>query len=297
MNLSEYTSIRGNQGYNPSPAGSSVPSEYSFDPADPEESQKQAYPEKRFDRPIATGRALPLRNRSPEVGTAPTAAEFSVPKAERSRVDEMSKPVLFYGKPNQLDDVLTFVSVKNLVDGTTEPEKKSAALAALFRGAALTWLSQQLKLDSDLLSDYDVFVENVQATFGLSTAAQLAQSSRKYANCYQKASVQLYALEFKQLSTSLNIPEVTATAQFVKGLKSHLREALIINDDANDSLDDVIAEAQRIDSQLFTSKRGGRFKQGQGSKPSGTGSGKCHSCGQFGHKAKDCKVKREGTPW
>jgi ribosome-binding protein aMBF1 (putative translation factor) len=211
----------------------------------------------------------------------------------------MSKPVLFYGKPNQLDDVLTYCRVKNLVDGNTNEEEQSAGLASLFRGAALAWLTQQLQNDNDLLNDYDEFVARTRATFGLSEEAILAQASRKYANCYQKASVQLYALEFKQLSTRLGIPDITAVAQFHKGLKSHIREALVIRDQVG-NLDAVIAEAQRIDSQLYSSKRTqGSKNKGHGGKsfPSTGSAGKCHTCGQFGHKAANCKVKREQTPW
>jgi len=117
------------------------------------------------------------------------------------------------------DDVLTYVRVKNLTDSVSSEEGQFAALASLFRGSALTWLTSELALNTGLLEDYDVFVGQIRSTFGLSEVAAKSRAASKYANCYQKASVQLYAIEFKQLASLLQIPDVTAIAQFTKGLK------------------------------------------------------------------------------
>jgi hypothetical protein len=112
----------------------------------------------------------------------------------------MSKPVLFYGKPSQLEDVLTYVRVQFLVQGTSS-DQKAPVLAQSFRGQALNWLTNQLNVEPDLLVDYDAFVEQVKSGFGLSPAAATSQAARRYVNCHQKASIQLYAVEFRQLST------------------------------------------------------------------------------------------------
>ncbi|KFY29427.1 hypothetical protein V491_00035 [Pseudogymnoascus sp. VKM F-3775] len=53
-----------------------------------------------------------------------------------------------------------------------------------------------------------------------------ATTTAQPAGSNQRASVQPYVVEFKQLSTQL--PDPTAAAQFVRGLKSHIREALIV---------------------------------------------------------------------
>lgn len=251
-----------------------------------QDANRRRLPQRPSQHPVR-GEREPLPRDRPAPESART--EAAPPK------EEMSKPVLFYGKPNQLEDVLTFVRVQFLVQGTSESQK-APVLAQLFRGSALNWLTNELKVNPSLLDDYDEFVSTVESGFGLSEAAATAQAARKYANSRQRASVQLYAIEFKQLSTQLGIPDATAVAQFVKGLKSHVREALIINDETG-NLDEIISEATRIDSQMYSSKRGFTSFKSPGRGTSHGTSGKCHTCGQFGHKARDCKVKSEKAPW
>lgn len=131
----------------------------------------------------------------------------------------------------------------------------------------------------------------------LSEVAAKSRAASKYANCYQKASVQLYAIEFKQLASLLQIPDVTAIAQFTKGLKQHVREGLIVNAEDGD-VDAIITESIRLDSSMYASRRtSGYRKGGRGSHSGGGTTGKCHTCGQFGHRAAQCKVKAEKAPW
>lgn len=261
---------------------------------------------KEFVRKLAVPGGTPLSGRAlGKTGVTPETSfkgqeEQQATETKKKAKEDMSKPVLFYGKPSQLDDVFTYVDIKFLVDDIDDEGKQCAILASLFRGPALQWLTQNRKTNAELLDDYDTFKAAVQSAFGLTEAAQTAQTARKFANCYQKASVQLYAIEFQRLSRELNIPDATALAQFEKGLKSHIREALIVRDNVT-NLEAAITEAQRIDSQLFSSKRGNTFRKygSQGNRGTGSSgnSGKCHSCGQFGHKARDCKVKKEQPPW
>lgn len=69
-------------------------------------------------------------------------------------------------------------------------------------------------------------------------------------------------------STTLDIfgqPEYKAIPQFVQGLKQHVRNVLIINDDM-ETLSVVIVEGTRVDARMFTERTrhgSGRGKQQQ----------------------------------
>lgn len=206
--------------------------------------------------------------------------------------DDMSKPVLFYGKPNQLEDVITFCDVKILVDGLTSDERKCGLLASLFRGQALHWLTSQLKSSPKLLTeDYEDFKFNVKNAFGLSAEAATAKAARRLATISQRGPCQLYAIEFRQVSDALGLDDATARASFQRGLKLHVREA-VVTTGPHSTLSDLIEEAVRIDTELYNARRQAR----SGGRQQGKGSGgtiKCHSCGKFGHKASECRIKRE----
>lgn len=168
----------------------------------------------------------------------------------RKTPEEMSKPVLFYGKPSQLDQVLTFATVKYLADGTTTDKAKCGYLASLFRGTALNWLTSQIARDEDILDNYEDFLAAVKDAFALDESAKKAQAARQLANLRQKGSVQDYALKFQDLALDAGLNAQTAIAYFTKGLKPAIRSALIISDERS-TLADAVTEAVRIDSQLY----------------------------------------------
>jgi hypothetical protein len=178
-------------------------------------------------------------------------AESAAKKPSVSKTpDDMSKPVLFYGKNSQIDDVLTFCTVKFLADDTVLEQAKAGYLASLFRGSALQWLTTELKTKPAALDSYEQFTDRVKAVFALDDTAKQSQAARSLVSCRQKSSVQDYALRFRQLSSTAAIPEQTAIALFKKGLKQSIRTALVTQDE-QDTLDEAIAEATRLDSQLF----------------------------------------------
>jgi len=162
---------------------------------------------------------------------------------------EMSKPVLFYGKPNQVDDLVTFCKVKFLADGTNDESQKAGYLASLFRGHALSWLTEYMKRNS--LDDFESLVQEIRRVFGLNETAAASQLANRLANLRQRGSVQQYALEFEQLATATKLPDTVARAQFVKGLKQHVQRGLVTADQA-DTLSEAIEEATRIDAELYS---------------------------------------------
>jgi hypothetical protein len=161
----------------------------------------------------------------------------------------------------------------------------------LFRGQALHWLTNELATNTSLLHDYNSFQKELQSAFGVSEKVEQQSAARRIANITQRGPVQLYAIEFRQLSKTLGYTDATAKAQFTRGLKLHVREALITSDQDGD-LEDLIEEAQRLDTELYSARRPARPGQSQGAgQPGARGQLKCHSCGKFGHKARDCRNK------
>jgi hypothetical protein len=227
---------------------------------------------------------LPIRqvksesSEDPEI--LPDAASVT---RKRGTSSEMSKPVLFYGKPHQLPDVITYVTVKSIADSITDPQAKSGLLASLFRGPALTWLTDKLESVPKILDDYDEFLGQVRTDFELDQHSQTAQAARQLANLRQRNSVQDYALKFRQLAAKAGLPNATSIAYFVKGLKPNVRSAIVLND-AQTELSNTIEEAVRIDSQLFYSGRGTFTASGKSGKRQGR-----NNKGQF----TGTKVKQE----
>lgn len=183
-----------------------------------------------------------------------TPSTSSKPNKDDS-VLQMSKPTLFYGKPTQLDDVITSATVIALASGKTSDNEKSAVLAASFKGVALSWLTDELRKNPQLFANYDEFLELVKKTFGLDQAAAKTHSARKLAKCEQRTSVQEYALRFKIEASKCQLNEETSIAYFLKGLKNATTAALITSDDYT-TLDTCIEEAIRIDSQTFAARHG-----------------------------------------
>lgn len=196
------------------------------------------------------------------------------------REDTMSKPILFYGKPGQLDTLTTYCTVKFIAEDTPDASK-GAVCATHFRGPALTWLSRRLKLNPQFLANWDNFSTALSTSFGLDDIAAGQQAARQLASCRQTSSVQEYATKFRDLAELAGIPDQTANALFLKGLRPNVRNACIISDN-NDSLTDTIAEAQRIDNQLFYARS---FQPGSGGGRKFAG-GKSRHTGKFTPKIK-----------
>jgi len=212
----------------------------------------------------------------------------------KSSDDDMSKPVLFYGKPNQLEDVLTFAAIKNIVDGNQTDQSQCGLLASLFRGQALHWLTAQMQADPELLDSYDDFKAKLCLDFGLSDSARRANAAQRLATTTQRGPVQLYAIEMRQLFQVLDIKDEQAITHFSRGLKLHIREALVSSGQYT-KLDQLISEAARIDTELYNARRpsgGGRGRQQRQGSSQGI---KCHTCGKFGHKARECRSTKTET--
>jgi len=172
----------------------------------------------------------------------------------------MSKAVTFSGKPSQLDACLTHCKVKLLADGITEETAKAAYLASLLRGAALTWLTQKLDSNDDLLNDYQELVEHLKRDFGIDDQSKRLQAAKALTRLRQKGSVREYAQKFEHLAAEAGLNEQTSVALFTEGLKPKVKEGLIFTD-ATQKYKTLAAEATRIDTQLYYTQKS-NYRQG-----------------------------------
>lgn len=202
----------------------------------------------------------------------------------------MSKSPQFYGKPGQLEPVLTYCFVKAIADGITDDEEKCGRLASLFRGPALSWLTAVLASTPKILTDYNEFVATLKSQFGVSDTAKQHQAAKALRNLSQKGSAQLYAIQLEQLCATLGHSDATTLTYFLEGLKLHVREALITQGGKTISTYSAAkTEAIRIDTELYNARRRGAGRTGQGQAKDSSGGVKCHKCGRFGHKKSQCK--------
>lgn len=223
-------------------------------------------------------------------------SDASSDQPDRIRIDDddMSKPVLFYGKDRELSQLITYTEIKFLTDDAFEDDerKRSAYFASLFRGPALDWLAKERENDPKIFNDYEKLRERTKIAFGKTKQTQIQDASRRITFLHQKTSVQDYYTKFARDAQVLDWNDSAKQAQFLRGLKLHIREAIITKNSSYETLDELAEEAQRIDEQLYSTKRYGRGNRQQG----GSGfKGKCNKCGKFGHKAANCRQghKRE----
>jgi len=196
------------------------------------------------------------------------------PQRQKKR---MSKPVLFHGKPSEVDNVLTHCLATFAADGTTDPGRRAGYLASLFRGIALTWLTNQIKDNPNVLADFSAFVERVKSKYSLNDYAKNGQLARQLAGLRQVRSVQDYATAFEPLAEQTGLTPHIAIAQFKRGLKPHIQRALVTADDYSD-IETVISEAVRIDSEFYNIRQyGGSRSRGQGANRDGKGRWKSRS--------------------
>ena len=91
--------------------------------------------------------------------------------------------------------------------------------------------------------------------FGQSDETRKAQAAKTLPALRQKTSVQAYIQSFDTCADLLEIDSALKKTFFLKGLKLHVREALLSNDGPAKSYKWACQEAQRIDDELYSTYR------------------------------------------
>lgn len=235
---------------------------------------------------------------STEGNAAPTTEQEDIVITDYPSDDpftDMSKAPLFFGKPGQFEQVTTWceITFRTNTELSQDKAKQAAFFASLFRGPALTWFAGQPDQD-DLLNFYPKLKVRTENHWTKSSTVKKADAARKLSYITQRRNVQGFAQELDELARILELKDDAKEAIFKRGLKQHVREALVASNTHND-YSELVDEAERIDSELFSIRRTSARKYGSGSGSGSKFAGKCNSCGQFGHKARDCRKgpKRE----
>lgn len=234
-------------------------------------------------------------------GQSSVAEDESSSGSDTEREEMSKEEITFTGKANELDQLKLLCQLEFATNTKLDGKAKQAAFfAKRFRGKALTWLVRKQKENSELLSSYADLLEATETAFGLSSETRKATAAKQLPNLKQTTSVQAYIQTFDACVDQLTIDESLKKTFFVKGLKLHVREALVASGSYTD-YGETREEAQRIDEELFNAKRfsrrsGNRGGQGGASTArEGTGKfrGKCHGCGQFGHRKAECPAQQQ----
>lgn len=206
----------------------------------------------------------------------------------------------FNGKPGTLKNVLLFVELKSKTNASEfgATDTKAALLGSLFRGKALGWLGRASEARPALLEDFTLLKEEAKKAFEPSEASQKQFAYTKFVALRQTTSVLAYNLQFQDLAVAAQLitdegnDDDVLRAQYLRGLKLHVREGIVISGKDQSPLTRLYAEAQRIDDELYAAKR---YTKGAGTKQGSSGGAVCWSCGKPGHKSRDCKSKQSGS--
>lgn len=207
------------------------------------------------------------------------------------------KDIVFTGKASELDQLELICKLEFATNSKYEDEDaaQAAFFAKRFRGKALTWLVRQQKQVPSVLENYTQLVQATKLAFGLSDELRKANAAKILPSVRQSTSVQAYVQTFENITALLSLDDTIKQTFFIQGLKLNVKEALIASGTEGRTYAEIAVEAQRLDEELYSARKGrGNFGQRgkQDGKRGGTGSGgstiKCYKCGQFGHKQKAC---------
>lgn len=213
----------------------------------------------------------------------------------------MTTDATFDGKPRHLDEFLLRIEAHIDASRTLRADSRAAAAFILSKleGDAIIWATEAKRRNPTILASRTGLVEALKKHFEWTTDAQKARAAHRIKNCRQgRRSVLSYHLEFSGYANVLGWDDAAQIAAFQDGLSPQIKKAIVTAGKTFTDLGELAKEASRLDTELFASGSGfGNLSMGgnRGRRSGRSFSGKCHNCGQFGHKAANCRRKQSGN--
>lgn len=159
--------------------------------------------------------------------------------------------ITFHGKPSELPRLWFHVDMKALLDATLSTEsRKSAYVAALFRGNAADWLARQYQQNPSILDDFQEFKDLVNETWGYSEETlQLIQERELVRLSARLGGVQDFTAQFEVLSSALQLNEATKKLLYSAKLPRELQDRVLVGQEPANYAE-IKEEAKRIDDTL-----------------------------------------------
>src|SRR3984957_17607916 len=137
-------------------------------------------------------------------------------------------------------------------------ELQVGLLGSLLSGPALAWFAPLLESESELLTNFEALIHEIEATFGDSIKMRTATNKiRSLTQGSQPASV--YTSEFRQIASDLDWGDSALVSQFNSGLKGDVKDLLLSQEDPL-NLNQAISMAVRCDNRLFECRQERRLE-------------------------------------
>ncbi len=203
----------------------------------------------------------------------------------------------FTGKTEELSQLLMDFRLKKILDPDlrNDDEAQCAYLATTFQGKVMTWFVSAVESDDSLLTDPEVLVEKLKATYGETEEVRQAKAQARVTHLKHTTTVQAFAAEFEALAEQLSWPDSARQAFFYQGLKTTLKEQLIHSSSIADYTS-LRSEATRVEAMMAvahvgTTPSSGSKKSRKKKAAKKAASSKCGKCGRTNHETKDCYAK------
>ena len=184
------------------------------------------------------------------------ASVASTARATDGTTDKAGKPDFFKGERSKLDDWINQMMMYFALNNIQNDHKKTMTAAFYMRGEAQNWIRPKLqkwlveRKDSDgLFSTWETFVDTIRSIYGLNNDKQVA--TRVVQQLTQKTSASAYTAKFKEYSDKTDWDDNALMTMYYRGLKENVKDEMMRDGAARDTLPRMIKAAIRIDDALY----------------------------------------------